>query len=101
MKQKGSRKYWKIQGWDGAERLFEHKIYVGQITLRQLFELLKALTAKISLNEDEIISSYAKKGTKAYLNYLEVQHLEGKKFMYSCGTNPFVTAVVENEGILV
>ena len=87
--------YWVIEGHDGTSLLFQHEINVGQITEKRLKELLRALAAKISLTEQEIICSYAKRGTKVHTNLLDVQFLEGKKFMYSCGTNPYVTAHVE------
>jgi len=88
-------------GLDGVETIFEHKIYVGQITENQLRNLLQVLFAKLALTEGEIIKSYAKKGTKAHSSHIdEVQKLDGKKFMYSCGTNPYVTATVEYESIL-
>lgn len=89
--------HWKIQGWDGTTKLFEHRINVGQITDKRMNDLIKVVAAKISLSEHEIISGYAKKGTKAYSNYLEVQKLEGEKYMLSCGTSPYVTAVVVRE----
>ena len=97
MNKTNQKQYWKITGYDGLSTLFEHKIYTGQISENKLKELLKALTSKISLSEEEIISSYANKGTKIYFNHLEVQSLEGNKPMYSCGTNPYVTAVIEYE----
>jgi len=43
-------------------------------------ELIRTLTAKVALNESEIVSSYAKKGTKAFFDHLEVKYLEGKAF---------------------
>ena len=94
------KRVWKIQGWDGTTQLFEHEIYVGQIGALKLQDLIKVLTCKISLTEKEIISNYANKGTKAYSNHLVVEHMEGNKFMYSCGTNPYVIAVAEDENAL-
>ncbi|RUO29549.1 hypothetical protein [Aliidiomarina soli] len=101
MKPKQGRQYWKIVGREGFETLFEHKIYVGQITENQLRNLLQVLFAKLALTEGEIIKSYAKKGTKAHSSHIDkVQKLDGKKFMYSCGTNPYVTATAEYEPVL-
>jgi hypothetical protein len=91
------QKYWKIQGWDSTEKLFEFKVKLGQITENGMFALLRALTAKYALTDSEIISSYAKKKTKISASYLEVQRLSGKKYTLSCGTNPYVMAVVEDE----
>jgi hypothetical protein len=97
MAQSKQQKYWLIRGWDGFNLIFEEKINVGQITERQLKELLKALTGKVALSENELVSSYAKKGTRTYQNFLEVQFMEGNKYMYSCGDNPYVTAEIEIE----
>ncbi|MCK9604829.1 MAG: hypothetical protein M0R33_00070 [Methylomonas sp.] len=91
------KQYWVIQGWDSCTLLFEHKIYVGQISEKRLRELLKVLTSKVSLSEDEIISSYANRRAKVHFNYLEVRLENGDKYGYSCGTNPFVIATIENE----
>lgn len=90
-------RYWKIQGWDSSTKLFEHRVKVGQITENKMKGLLRTLTAKVALNENEIISSFAKKGTKIYSDYLVVQNLSGNKYTLSCGTNPYVIAVVEDQ----
>ena len=91
------KRYWKIQGWDGTRKLFESKVGAGQITRNRMKELLRTLTAKISLNDTEIISSYAKKGTTIHYDHLIVQVLTGNRFAMSCGTNPIVIAVIEDE----
>jgi len=88
------QRYWKIQGRDSTKILFEFKVKEGQITEKRVKELLRVLTAKYGLDDSEIISSYAKKGTKIYSNHLEVQKSIGKKYMLSCGSNPYVLAVV-------
>ncbi|MDD2801006.1 MAG: hypothetical protein PHE96_06060 [Methylococcales bacterium] len=93
------KKYWKIQGWDSFTLLFEHRISVSHISENRLRELIKVLTSKISLSEKEIISSYANKGTKSYLNHLEITHSSVNKYMYSCGENPYVTAEIEHESL--
>jgi len=93
---KKDKKYWKIQGWDGTNLLFERKVLLGQVTERSMKELLRTLTARIALSEDEIISSYAKRRTKTYYNHLEVTRPKAGSFMLSCGDGPFVTATVEN-----
>lgn len=97
MIQAKQRQCWLIRGMDGLNVIYEERIGVGQITDKQIRELLKALTAKLALSEKEIISSYAKKGTKVYQNYLEVRYMAGRQFMYSCGDNPYVIAEVEVE----
>ena len=89
------KRYWKIQGWDSTTKLFEHKIAVGVVPDIKI--LLKVLTAKVALTEEEIISSFVKKGTKSHCDHLVIQNLQGNKFMWSCGSNPYVIAVVEEQ----
>ena len=74
---KNSTRYWKIQGWDSFTMLFEHRVKVGQFTENKMKDVLRTLTAKLALNEEEIISCYAKKGTKIYSDYLVVENLNG------------------------
>lgn len=91
------KRYWKIEGWHSANKIFEYKVKHGQITENRMKELLRALTAKHALTESEIISCYTKKGTRIHSDLLEVQRLSGKKYTLSCGTNPYIIAMVEVE----
>lgn len=88
-------RYWKIQGWDGTILKFEQRILLGQVTENSMKNLLKTLVAKHALNEDEIIGSYAKKGSKIYANYLDVRRLVGKNYSLACGDNPYFIATIE------
>lgn len=94
MSNRNTKRYWLIKGWDGIEEIYEERILVGQITENRLKELLRTLTAKLALTEREIIASYAKRRTRVHHDYLEVSLLNGNKYMYSCGDNPYVTAEV-------
>ena len=78
MKSESGRQYWKIVGRDGFGTLFEHEIYVDQITENQLRSLLQVLFAKLALTEEEIINSYAKKGTKAHSSHIEEVQKTGR-----------------------
>ena len=97
MATRNEKKYWRIQGWDGSSLLFERKVLFGQITECSMKNLLRTMVAKLSLDEDEIISSYAKKRTKIYFNHLEVNRNRGGPYGFTCGNNPYVTAVIEKE----
>lgn len=96
MSAKKDKQYWKIQGLDGTNLLFERKILCGQITEKSMKEILRTLVAKVSLSEDEIISSYAKKRTTIYANHLDVSRSRGGPYMLTYGNNPYVIATVEN-----
>ena len=91
-----NKRYWIIQGWESDKLLFERKVLCGQITEKQMKLLLRCLVAKLSLNYDEIINSYAKRRTRIHANHLEVKYSNGKNYMLTCGDNPFVTAQVEH-----
>lgn len=90
-------KYWVIQVWDSANKLFEYRVRLGQMTENNMHELLKALAGKYLLDPEEFIHCYAKKGTRIYSDLLNVKRLTGNKYMLSCGTNPYAIAFVESE----
>ena len=60
-----------------------------------MINLLRVLVAKHSLNEDEIIGSFAKKRTKLHNEHLEVKRLIGGPYGFICGDNPHAVAVVK------
>jgi len=88
------KSYWKIEGWDGETLLFERYLLRGQITEKSMKLLLPALVAKMSLNYDEIINSYAKRGTKIYNSHLEVRYSNGNQYMLTCGDTPCANAII-------
>jgi hypothetical protein len=89
-----SKRYWLIRGYDGLETIFETWVDFGQFSADQIQDLLKALTAKMSLNCDEIVGAYAKRGTKIANDHLAVYH----DFpTYMCGSNPVFTASIVDE----
>lgn len=91
-----NKKFWIIEHYDSTTLIAEHKIPYGQISEKQLENLLKTLTAKHSLNEEETISSYLKKNTKKYNDFLEVTK-SGPPYALSCGDNPYFIARVVKE----
>ena len=88
--------FWLVAGWRGTKKLFEFKVPMGCYTEEGVKALLRALTAKHALTESEIIGSYARRNTKLNSGLLEVQRYT-KPYMFSCGTNPYVTATPGSE----
>ena len=86
---------WLIQVWDGQNLLFEKEVNFGQITESSMKHLLKSLVSKFSLDGDEIVCSYAKKGTKIYAEHLGVRNYDNKTYKLSCGSNPFAIATIK------
>lgn len=86
---------WLIQVWDGQNLLFEKRVGFSSITEHAMKHLLRALVSKFALDGDEIVSSYAKKGTKVHADYLEVTAYDQKTYKLSCGSNPFAIATIE------
>lgn len=93
-----SKRYWLIEGYDSATKLFEKKVDVGQFTDGQLRQLLRALVAK-RLNDCEIVDAYAKRGTKIANNILDV-HIDYP--IYMCGCDPcFTVRIVDENGKII
>ena len=78
------RRFWEIRGWKGTEKIFEKKCLMGYFEDLQIENTLKALTAKASLDYDEIVDSYSKKNSKIYKPLLEVRK-SGRQFTIMCG----------------
>jgi hypothetical protein len=90
------KRYWLIRGHDGFKPTFEMKVCVDQFTEGQLRNLLKALAAKACLTETEIVGAYAKRKTTIANDLLAVQK-DGPYPDFSCGTNPYFTAMIVDE----
>lgn len=93
---KKANRFWKIQIYDGLTLLYEQKVLFGQITESSMKDLLRVLVAKHSLSEPEIVASFAKKRAKIHSDHLEVNSLQGGSYGYTCGDNPYATAIIEN-----
>jgi hypothetical protein len=89
------KRYWLIRGY-GCEPPFEMRVHEGQLTRRQIKELLRALAAKAGLSFAEIVGAYATRGTKIANDLLAVQGgLNEPCFM--CGCSPHFTACIVDE----
>lgn len=86
-------RYWRIQGYDGLDKIYQEDVSTGLFTENQLKILLQTLVAKSALDHSEIIGALARRRTKRANNLLVVRH--EKPFpKYSCGENPYFTATV-------
>jgi hypothetical protein len=90
------KSYWLIRGHDSHKTIFEISVGLGQFTDLQIKHLLRALAAKAGLSFSEIVGAYAKRGTTASNDLLEV-HKDSKYPTYMCGSNPVFTASVADE----
>jgi len=88
-------KYWYISVYRGTETIYQKKVKFGQITEKSMQALLKTLVAKYGLDNEEIISSYAKQKTKLHHNFLPVEKNRNGAYGYSCGENPYAVAIVK------
>jgi hypothetical protein len=90
------KRYWQIKGYDSMDEIFSCKVEVGSFP--RINHLLQALTAKAGLSYNEMIGSYAKRGTKRANNLLNVHH-DGPSRSIMCGSNPHFIArlVVEDD----
>jgi hypothetical protein len=84
------KRHWIISGWRSTKKLVEFRIPYGTIGEKQVIQLLRALAAKYSLTDSEIVSCYVKTNSRLYMNVLEVQCSRSSEL--SCGINPYFTA---------
>jgi len=86
-------RHWKIRGYDSTTVIFERDVPIGCMTEDQLKATLRCLVAKAGLSFDEIVGANAKRRTKLSNPLLEV-HRDGPRPNFTCGDNPFFTAIV-------
>jgi hypothetical protein len=80
--------FWEISVWDSTRRIKQLHIPYGRITEGKLEELLRTLTAKYALRDEEIVHRFQKRKTKGYLMLLEA-HRSYNPIAYECGINPY------------
>lgn len=69
-KRKREKFIWVIEKHKGLDVVAQHTIPAGQITEENVKNLLRTLTAKYWLTDDEIIPNFLKRNTKIYWDYL-------------------------------
>ncbi len=83
---------WLIRGYESTTLIYERVIPLALYSEKQARSLLQALTAKAGLTNDEIVGAYARRGSKLRNSLLDVSR-DGPECSFSCGSNPFFTAV--------
>ena len=84
-------KVWRIEGFDGFNKIYEEDLKLGLLTENKVQVLLQTLTAKASLNYSEIVGATVRKNSKRSNDLLRVTHQKPEP-KYSCGENPYFTA---------
>ena len=87
MSKKIIMRYWRIQGFDGLNEIYREDVNTGLFSENQLNILLQTLTAKASLDFEEIVGALARRRTKR-ANDLLVVKLEKTYPKFTCGDNP-------------
>jgi len=91
--------YWRIRGYDSLTLIFQERVALGQFSEKQMEELLRALVAKASLSNSEIVGAYARRKTKIANSLLKVHRDMAAQAIYTCGSNPhFVADVIDGAG---
>jgi len=78
------------------KEFYSKKVRSGYFPVKRLKELLMALAGKAGLEYEEITGAYAKKNTKISNNLLSIRE-DNIKHFYSCGENPYFTAILISE----
>jgi hypothetical protein len=91
-----SKKFWKIVGHDGTDKLFEHTLPLGSLSEAEMTTLLQRLTAS-HLTLDEIVNASLRRNAKSYVPFLEPRQESkprAKRFAIAVGDSPNYIASV-------
>ena len=91
-----AKRFWRIRGHRGTDTFFDDTVPIGSLMDSQVKELIKCLAAKEGLTLGEIMGAYVKRNTKRANDLLHIEK-KGPYPEYSCGNNPFFTAIVVDE----
>lgn len=86
------RNVWRIEGFDGAELIFETDIPSHLLSDRQVEELLRRLVSR-HLSEDEVVGASLNRRAKR-TSLLDVRRSVQAPVVISCGENPHYAAKV-------
>ena len=79
-----SERYWKIEGFDSADKTFEKVLPEGSLTESEIVVLLQRLLAR-HLDEDEVVSSSLRRNATGYASHLESHFDQGGRPMIRVG----------------
>ncbi len=89
-----SKRYWKIEGYDGLDRRFERVLPMSSLTASGVVALLQRLFAT-HLDLDEIVSSSLRQKAEGYTSHLESKVCQvGRRPTITVGENPHYVASV-------
>jgi len=88
---------WRVQGFDGATRIFERNVPSYLLSGKQVEEVLKRLVSR-HLTENEIIGASLNSRAKR-TNLLEIRRAAKPPITISCGENPHYIAYVDESEI--
>jgi hypothetical protein len=79
--------YWRSRGYELLTLVFDRTVEHSQFSTHQMKHLRKTFTAKASLDYNEIVGAYAKRGTKI------ANDLKDSSYpTLNCGVNPHFSA---------
>ena len=86
--------FWLLRGYNGLELIWESDLIpVGLLSEAKVQEALRVMAASGSLSYDEILGAHVKRKTRRANDLLQVQK-NGPYPEYTCGGNPYFTAMV-------
>jgi len=96
-----TKRFWRIEGADSLTPIFRKVVPLHHFSENQMRQLLCALEAKAHLDFDEIVAAYARRGSKSWVNHLEVHRdrLSDRQYMMWCGQ--FIANIVDEDGKII
>ncbi len=85
------KRYWRIEGYDGANKTYEKLIPEGALNESAVIALLQRLSAR-HLAEDDIVSSSLRHGAPDYMPHLEPRISKDDHHTVRVGTDAYYVA---------
>lgn len=87
--------FWRIEGFDGTELVFETSVPLHHLSQKQVEEVLRRLTCR-HLSENEIVEASLNRRAKRTM-LLDIRRDAQTPLVMSCGENPHYVARLVDE----
>lgn len=95
------KRFWVVEREEKQKVVFQSIVPSGQISDKQLENLIIALNVKYNLEDDEAVTCFLKRNTKKHFDFLQIKRdHSGKRTVVYCENTLDITAALYKESEL-
>jgi hypothetical protein len=98
MSNRHTNSYWKIEGFDGTNRIFHTELAFGAISETGVISFLQRLASR-HLDKEEVVAASLRRNARAYCSLLHpsIDNKSPGRYVIRVGENPHYVAAVRQK----